>query len=126
MQNLTIAGNVGKDATLRRTQSGDTVLSWSIAVDNGKDKNGNKRDSTWFECSMWGSRAESLEAYITKGSKLVVTGYPTARAHENKVYLGVTVQQLTFMGGGQQRDDQHRGDQQRQNPQGAYDDEIPF
>jgi single-strand DNA-binding protein len=121
MQNLTIAGNVGKDAILRKTQSGDAVLSWSIAVDNGKDKNGNKRDSTWFECSMWGSRAESLETYITKGSKLVVTGYPTARAYENKVYLGVTVQQLTFMGGGQQRDDQ-----QRQDPQGAYDDEIPF
>ena len=86
MQNLTIAGNVGKDATLRRTQSGDAVLSWSIAVDNGKDKSGNKRDSTWFECSMWGSRAESLEAYITKGSKLVVTGYPTARTYEDKVY----------------------------------------
>lgn len=100
MQSLTIAGNVGKDAVLRRTQGGDAVLNFSLAVDNGKAKDGTKRDSTWFDCSVWGKRAESLESHITKGSKLVLRGRPTARAHEGKVYLGIAVDDLTFMGGG--------------------------
>ena len=104
MQTLTIAGNVGKDATLRRTQSGDAVLSFSLAVDNGKDKNGNKRDSTWYDCSIWGKRAESLERHIVKGLKLVLRGRPTARAHEGKAYLGIAVDDLTFMGGGDRQD----------------------
>ena len=40
MFSMTIAGNVGKDAVLRRTGNGDSVLSFSVAVDQGKDKNG--------------------------------------------------------------------------------------
>lgn len=109
MQTLIIAGTVGKDAALRRTQGGDAVLNFSLAVDNGKDKNGNKRDSTWFDCSVWGDRAEKLERHITNGLRLTLSGRPTARAHEGKVYLGITVQELTFQGGNYRRDDRQSG-----------------
>ena len=98
MQVLTIAGNVGKDAVKRTTQGGDDVLSFSVAVNNGKDKEGNNRPATWFDCSLWGKRASSLEPHIRKGDKIAVTGRPTTRAHEGKAYLGLTVDQLTFQG----------------------------
>ena len=127
MQQLTIAGNVGKDAELRRTGNGDAVLGFSVAVDNGKDKNGNKRDSTWFDCSIWGKRAESLERYITKGTKVVLTGRPTAREHNGKAYLGISVNDLTFMGGnsqGERRQDSYQAPEQP--AQQGFDDEIPF
>ena len=127
MQNLVIAGNVGKDAVLRRTGNGDAVLGFSMAVDNGKDKEGNKRDATWFDCSIWGKRAESLERYITKGSKLVVSGRPTTRSHEGKSYLGISINELTFMGGGQGgQERQPSGGQNEQPPARDFDDEIPF
>lgn len=132
MQVLMIAGNVGKDAVLRRTQSGDPVLGFSLAVDNGKDKDGNKRDSTWYDCSIWGKRAESLEQYITKGAKLTLTGRPTARAHDGKAYLGISVNELTFQGGGSSgsRDTGGYSDNSGYNaggqPGGDLDDEIPF
>lgn len=130
MQLLMIAGAVGKDAVLRRTQGGDDVLNFSVAVSNGKDKDGNDRPSTWFDCSLWGPRAEKLQRYITKGCKLTVTGRPTARAHEGKAYLGLTVNDLTFMGGGQERREEQK-EPQRQEQGGSYaggglDDEIPF
>lgn len=130
MQVLIVAGNVGKDAELRRTNSGDAVLGFSLAVDNGKDKNGNKRDSTWYDCSIWGKRAESLQSYITKGTKLTLTGRPTTREHNGKAYLGIVVNDLTFMGGSQ-----GGGDRQGGSAQDSYqappadrdlDDEIPF
>lgn len=113
MQKLFIAGNVGKDAVLRRTQSGDAILGFSLAVDNGKDKQGNKRETTWYDCSIWGKRAESLERHITKGLKLALIGRPTAREHQGKVYMGISVDDLTFMGGG-------NNDSQGQSQGGSY------
>ncbi len=128
MQILTIAGNVGKDAELRQA-GGDDVLNFSLAVDNGKDKNGQKREATWYDCAIWGKRATSLQSHITKGGKLTLSGKPTVRVHEGKAYLGLTVNDLTFMGGGNRDDDAPRQDTARQAPQGrgpSLDDEIPF
>jgi single-strand DNA-binding protein len=133
MQNLTIAGTVGKDAILRRTPGGDPVLNFSLAVDNGKDKDGNRRESTWFDCALWGKRGESLERHIVKGSKLALSGRPSARAHEGKAYLGINVQELTFMGGGERREggDDGSSGSGKSLGDGAstyndIDDEIPF
>ena len=135
MQLLTIAGTVGRDAELRRTQNGDAVLGFSVAVDNGKDKNGNKRDATWFDCSLWGKRAEALERHITKGKKLTLWGRPKVRAHDGKAYLGLSVDDFTFQGGGDRQQEQRNdysggygcgyGEDQRQ-PQRDIDSEIPF
>ena len=135
MQQLTIAGNVGKDPVLRTTQGGDNVLGFSLAVDNGKDANGNKRDATWYDCALWGKRATALQGHISKGTKLVLTGRPTVREHEGKAYLGISVDGLTFMGGGRSDGGERQGyDQSPPSGQGApsgggrndMDDEIPF
>lgn len=96
MQLLTIAGNVGNVKDIREA-GGEKVLNFSIAVDQGKDKSGEKREPLWVDCALWGKRAESLAPYIAKGSKLAVSGRPTVRAHEGKAYLGCTVSELTFM-----------------------------
>ncbi len=123
MQVTMIAGNVGKDAVLRRTQGGDAVLGFSVAVDNGKDKNGNKRDSTWYSCSIWGKRAESLENYIKKGTKLTLTGRAGVDVYEGRGSLTLNVNELTFQGGGQQ------GQQRGYDAPPVNDDlggEIPF
>lgn len=131
MQALTIAGIIGRDAEIRRTQSGGAVAGFSVAVDNGKDKNGNKRDATWFDCSLWGKRGEGLGPYLTKGRRVAITGRPTAREHNGKVYLGCSVDQITLLGGGNSQPDPNRS----QEPQGYggggrpgadLDDEIPF
>jgi single-strand DNA-binding protein len=134
MQQLTIAGNVGKDPVLRTTQGGDNVLGFSLAVDNGKDANGNKRDATWYDCALWGKRATALQGHISKGTKLVLTGRPTVREHEGKAYLGISVDGLTLLGGKPDGGEQRGYDQSPQSGQGApsggdrndMDDNIPF
>lgn len=139
MQILTIAGNVGKDAKLNTLRDGEKVLNFSIAVDNGKDKDGKSRPATWFDCALWGKRAEALEQYILKGTKLAVSGRPSGREHEGKVYLGITVNELTFQGSSQQRSDDDRSSRDRDEDRGSnkssrapafepggMDDDIPF
>lgn len=98
MQILMIAGNIGKDAEVRTTGGGDKVAGFSVAIDNGKDRSGNKRDSTWVDCSLWGKRAESLAPYLRKGGKVTVTGRPTVREHNGKAYLGLSVDDITLQG----------------------------
>ena len=105
MLTMTIAGNVGRDAELRRTQGGDAVLGFSLAVDMGKDKSGAKRPTEWIKCSIWGKRADSLSGMITKGTKLVLTGRPGVDVYEGKGSLTLSVDGLTFMGGGERRDE---------------------
>lgn len=115
MNNITIAGNVGKDAEVRHTQSGDAVAGFSVAVSEGKDK------TTWFNCSLWGDRAAKLAPFITKGAKITVSGAVSARSHDGKAYLEVRVSQVTFQSSrnDQQRDSYGAGGH-------AIDDEIPF
>ena len=130
MEMLIIAGTVGKDAELRRTNNGDPILSFSLAVDQGKDPNGNKRDAKWYDASIFGKRAESLQRYIVKGGKLTLQGRPTAREYNGKVYMGIAVNDLTFMGGGQQREDTGHGGGSAYGATtggaGDVEDEVPF
>ena len=120
MQKLIIAGTVGRDAELRTTQGGDKVLGFSVAVDNGKDQQGNKRPATWYDCSIWGKRAESLAGYIRKGERMTLEGRPAARAHDGKAYLGLSVSDFTFQGGTQGGGQQSGGGYGGQQDSGGY------
>jgi single-strand DNA-binding protein len=130
MKNITIAGNVGKDAETRRTQSGDAVTSFSIAVEDRIPK---EKGTIWFRCSLWGRRGESLAQYLTKGSKVAVSGELSIEVYEGKTNLTVKVDQVTLLGGSQD-DNVSRRDTARQAPAGygaggrpdLDDDTIPF
>lgn len=103
MKQITIAGNIGRDAEVRTTQGGDKVAGFSVAV---SDRN---KNTTWFDCSLWGKRGEALAQYLTKGAKIAVTGDLTIREHEGKTYLGCNVSEVTLLGGGERRDDSQEG-----------------
>lgn len=138
MQKLIIAGTVTKPAELRRNGGGDPVLGFTVVVDNGKDASGNRRDGTFYECSLWGKRGEAVEAHVTKGKKLTVIGRPTVRVYDGKAYLGLSVDDFTFQGGGEQSQQDRQQDRQDDGGQsggsgygaggrGMDDrDEIPF
>jgi single-strand DNA-binding protein len=122
MKTITIAGNIGKDAETRNAQGGDTVTSFNIAVE---DRSGKEKVTLWFSCSIWGKRGDSLRQYLTKGSKVAVSGDLSTREHEGKTYLQVRVDQVSLMGGGQDRAERQETPPAQQN---ALDNggDIPF
>lgn len=74
-QNLTIVGNVGRDAELKYTQSGIAVLKFSVAVNKTVKVGDEKRQTTtWFNVTLWRERGESLAAYVKAGMQVLVTG----------------------------------------------------
>lgn len=141
MNNITIAGRVGSDAQQRYTTGGQSVCSFSVAVDNGKNKQGEKRDPTWFKCSLWGERGEKLAKWITKGMFISISGRAGAekpwqnRDGEYHAAPTIDVNQVSFGPGGAKREggsadpdsEQHSGNG-RVEPAGQEiaDEDIPF
>lgn len=122
MKAITIAGNIGKDAEVRSTQGGDKVTGWTVAVE---DRTGKEKSTIWFDCTLWGKRGESLAQYLTKGSKVCVSGELSTREHNGKTYLTIRAEQVTLMGGKPEGQREER----REDPpaqRNAMDDEIPF
>jgi len=73
--NITVAGNVGKDAEVRYLATGTATASFSVA-----DSQINKDKTTiWWNCTIFGDRAEKLAQYIVKGDKITVFGNVTER-----------------------------------------------
>lgn len=106
MKNITIAGNIGKDAETRDAGQ-SRVTGWTVAVDDGW---GDNRSTLWFDCNWWGQRGEKVARYIRKGGKITVAGELSSREHNGKTYLtvnvtDVTLQSKTDQGGGQYSND---------------------
>lgn len=123
MKQITIAGGVTRDAELRRTQQGDPVLSFSVAVSEGF---GDKKRTLYFDASLWGKRGEALAQYLTKGSRVAVSGDLSTREHDGKTYLTVRADQVTLMGGGNRDDGGSRQPSSRGGGPADLGDEVPF
>ena len=99
MNSLTIAGQLGRDAEVRFLPNGDPVANFSVADSQGKDK-----DAIWWNCQLFGKRAESLAQYLTKGQSVTITGSVSQRKYTDKngvekVSTDVRVNDVALQGG---------------------------
>jgi single-strand DNA-binding protein len=126
VKQITIAGNIGRDAESRTTQGGDSVTGFTVAVE---DRAAREKSTIWFDVSIWGNRGEKLAQYIKKGGKIAVTGDLGRREHEGKTYLSIRADNVTLLGsrGGDNSTGSPSGETQHQETGRGYpDDEIPF
>lgn len=116
-----LTGRLGRDAQVRQTQN-STVAGFPVATDVGY---GDRKQTLWFDCSIWGKRAESgLVDYLKKGQQVAISGELSEREHEGKVYKQIRVDDLDLMGGkGGQREEPASGGGQGG---GDLNDDIPF
>lgn len=73
---ITIAGNLGRDPEMRFLPSGQAVTNINVATNRVyTDSNGQKITETiWFRVSVWGTRGETVNQYLKKGSKVLIEG----------------------------------------------------
>lgn len=133
MNNLTVAGQLGRDAEVRFLPNGDPVANFSIADSQGKDK-----DAIWWNCQLFGKRAESLAQYLTKGQSVTITGSVSQRKYTDKngvekISTDVRVNDVALQGGKReatqsQQPQQHQQASKPSNSGGFedMDDDIPF
>lgn len=128
MNNLTITGNLGKDAEVKFLPNGDPVANFSIADNQGKDK-----QAIFWNCAIFGKRAESLAPYLTKGQSVTVCGNVTEREWTDKdgnkrKQFDVRVNDLALQGGKREQQEPQRAQRQQPNSRNdeSFSDDIPF
>jgi single-strand DNA-binding protein len=126
MNNITIAGKLGKDSEVRYLPNGDPLCSFSVADDFVAQ--GNKH-TIWWNCSLFGKRAESLSQYLTKGQAVTVSGSVTEREWTDKdgnkrKSMDVRVNDVALQGGKREAAPAPAG--RAPAPLHSEDDSIPF
>ena len=115
MKQITIAGNVSKEGVARRTQAGEPVMGFSVAVNDMRTKK-----AVFFDCSMWGKRGDAIVKFLQKGTKVCVSGDLGIREHEGRTYLTINANEVTLMGDGKKKETDSYGND------GSDTDSIPF
>lgn len=140
MNVLTATGNLGQDCKTNNV-NGTAVCNFSVAMKAGF---GDKAQTVWLDCALWGKQAESrLPEFLVKGQQVAVSGeLSTFEADSGKTYLKLRCNSVDLIGGkadgGQQGGAAQPATQQAPQQQQAatsggipepaddFDDNIPF
>lgn len=99
-----ISGNLTRDGELRATNGGTQILTLGVAVN---DRRKNPQSGEWedvpnfVDCTLFGTRAEKLAQYLTKGTKVSIEGKLRYSSWEKdgqkRSKLEVVVDEIEFM-----------------------------
>lgn len=117
INNITIIGNLTKDAEIRYTQTGKAVVNFSLAYNHDKET------VSYFDITVWGEYGEKVKPYLTKGKQVAVTGELRQDRWEKdgqaRSKVGITARSLQLLGGAE------KGAPPQQGPE-SFQDDIPF
>lgn len=127
INSVSLVGNITFEPELKAMVSGMQVLTFNIAVNERKKNNqtGEWEDAPVFvSCAMFGSRAESVSRFISKGSKVAIDGKlhysQWDRNGEKRNKLDVIVNNIEFMSRNE------NSGAQSAPMQDLYSEDIPF
>lgn len=127
MNVFSFTGNLGKDCRIGTGQT--PMVSFGVGVKSGW---GDKAQTIWIDCTLWGKQAESrLPEFLLKGAQVAVSGELGTREHDGKTYLTCRVASIDLAGG--KRDEQPAPRQQARPqpsqqaaPPDSFDEDLPF
>lgn len=102
---VTLMGNLTRDPDLRQIPSGQSVCSFSLALNRSyKGSDGNWQEATdYVDVVAWGPLGERVAQYVTKGRPVLVSGRLQSRQWEQdgqkRSKLEVIANDVTFLGG---------------------------
>ncbi|HEX5362371.1 MAG TPA: single-stranded DNA-binding protein [Fluviicoccus sp.] len=111
---------IGNEPTLRYTQDGTPVLGLSLACNYGQKGDDGRRPTQWYDCALWGKRAEALEPYLHKGDAVYVilsdVHLETFRRQDQTTGTKIVarISEIELLGGNNSGEQQQGQQQQRQ------------
>ena len=88
---VVLVGRMTRDPELRRTQAGDAVTSFTLAVNRNFTSRDGQQQADFINCVVWRKPAENVERYCSKGSLVGIEGRIQTRNYDNsqgqKVYV---------------------------------------
>ena len=74
LNHIVVMGRLTRDPELRKTASGVSVASFSVAVDRDFSQQDGKKETDFLDVVAWRNTAEFAAKYFTKGRMAVVSG----------------------------------------------------
>ena len=102
---VTLMGNLTRDPELRNTPNGQSVCSFSLALNRSwKGADGSQQEATdYVDVTAWGPMGENVAKFVTKGRPVLVSGRLQSRAWEQdgqkRSKVEVVATDVTFLGG---------------------------
>ena len=84
LNKICLMGRLTRDPELRRTGSGTTVVSFTLAVDRDFKGQGGEKETDFIDVVAWRSTAEFVSKYFTKGRMAAVEGRLQIRDWKDK------------------------------------------
>jgi single-strand DNA-binding protein len=107
--------------------NGDSVAAFSVADSAGRDKG-----TIWWNCELWGKRADSLSRYLIKGQAVAVSGSITENEWTDKdgnkrKNMKIRVNDLALQGGRKESSEPEEYRQPvKKKPVFEDDEDLPF
>lgn len=79
---VVLVGRITKDPMLRKTQSGTSVVSFTIACNRRVPSQGQEAD--FINCVAWNKTADFMSQYVKKGALLGLEGRIQTRSYDDK------------------------------------------
>jgi single-strand DNA-binding protein len=135
INSVTFVGNLTRDAELSYTNSGFAISKMSIAINRSKKVNDSWEDETsYFDLVGLGKRFESLQQYLTRGSKVAVECHAKQERWEKdgqkRSKVVFVIDNIELVGGKSDTNQAKQVDNNSKpfpsNNGGGFEDDIPF
>ena len=119
INNVVLAGNVVADPEARATNSGKSVASFRLAVNNPI----NDKDVLFIDVDSWEKQAEFVTSYVKKGSSVSVIGRLKQDSWEKDgkkmTKTFVVADRVSFVGGKKKSESENAGEDEAPAPRAA-------
>lgn len=137
INNVVLTGRLTKEPQVRKTTSGKSVLSFTLAVDRRKsaDQDTNQPTADFISCVAWNQIADLMARYTHKGSQIGIVGRIQTRNYDDpnnpnkKVYVTeVVCDSLSFLDSKAKETEVKAEPEQYDDPQvlDIDSDDLPF
>lgn len=81
---VVLVGRLARDPELRKTQSGNSVCSFTVAVDNRQKNADGTKSASFIPCVAFSQSADNMTKYTRKGSLVGVEGRLNQRSYQRQ------------------------------------------
>ena len=135
MNKVSLTGRLTATPELKQTQSGNSVVSFCMAVDRRFRGQDGKRETDFINCVAWRKTAEFIAKYFGKGRMIAINGAIQTRKYtdrdgKDRTATEVIADEVYFCGDKQADNVQPSSGGQNTPPEGFEEysdgDDLPF
>ena len=133
INSVTLIGRSTKDIEIRKTQSGKSVVQFTLAV----NRRGKDAGADFINCVAWEKTADVLAQYCHKGDRIGIVGRISTRSYDDKItgkkvfLTEIMVDQFEFLSEPKKEEPKQEQPKQQYEPQrdllgGTVPEDLPF